>query len=181
MSRTTVLTEPLMNKIVKAVKEFGMPPTAAGELFGVSAHTVREWLRRGEDRDDRPNDEIFATFATRIRRAEAMRMTLLMNRVEIAGDNGDWRAAAWMLGRRWPEQWAQRRQPAPAATPTVTIDLVLQIVANVIALDAAVEPLQLVEQLARAFGLTSGSSGTLAQTLAVPALNEPAPVPQRRD
>ena len=45
----------------------------------------------------------------------------------------------------------------------VTIDLVLQIAANVIALDAPVEPLQLVEELAQAFGLTSGSSGTLAQ------------------
>src|SRR5450631_1640342 len=96
MSRTTIPTEPLMDKIVKAVEQFGLPPTAAGELFGVGAHTVREWLRRGEGRDDRPNDEIFATFATRIRRAEAMRMTLLMNRVEIAGDNDDWRAAAWM-------------------------------------------------------------------------------------
>ena len=57
----------------------------------------------------------------------------------------------------------------------------LQLPANVIALDAAVEPLQLVEQLAQTFGLTSGSGGTLAQTLTVPALNEPAPVPQDRE
>jgi hypothetical protein len=39
----------------------------------------------------------------------------------------------------------------------------ITIAPNVIALDAPVEPLQLVEELAQAFGLTSGSSGTLAQ------------------
>jgi hypothetical protein len=49
------------------------------------------------------------------------------------------------------------------------------------ALGAPVEPLRLIEQLAQTFGLTSGSSGTLAQTLTVLELNEPAPVPQRRD
>jgi hypothetical protein len=108
-------------------------------------------------------------------------MTLLIDRVQHAGDNGDWRAAMAILERRWPELWAQRRQPAPAAAPSITIDLVLQIVANVIALDAAVEPLQLVGELAQAFGLTSGSSGTLAQALTVPALNEPALVLRGRE
>jgi len=108
-------------------------------------------------------------------------MTLLIDRVQHAGDNGDWRAAMAILERRWPELWAQRRQPAPAAAPSITIDLVLQIVANVIALDASVEPLQLVEQLAQTFGLTSGSGGTPAQALTVRALNEPAPVPQDRE
>jgi hypothetical protein len=38
------------------------------------------------------------------------------------------------------------------------------------ALGAPVEPLQLVEQFAQAFGLTSGGSGALAQTPTVPAL-----------
>jgi hypothetical protein len=84
--------------------------------------------------------------------------------------------AASMLERRWPELWAQRRQPAPSAAPSVTIAAVQQIAANVIALDAPVDPLRLVERLAQAFGLARGSSGTLAQALAVPALNEPAPV-----
>jgi hypothetical protein len=38
-----------------------------------------------------------------------------------------------------------------------------------------------VGQLAQAFGLTTDGSGALAQTLTVPVLNEPAPVPRGRD
>ncbi len=66
----------------------------------------------------------------------------------------------------------------PSAAPSVTIELVLQIAANVLALGARVEPLQLVGNLAQAFGLTSGSSGTLARALTAPALSEPDPVPR---
>jgi len=85
--------------------------------------------------------------------------TTLVDRLQNAGDNGDWRAALAILERRWPELRATR-QPAPAAAPSITIDLVLQIPANVVALGAPAELLQLVGDLAHAFGLTSGGSGT---------------------
>ena len=103
-------------------------------------------------------------------------MMHLAARVEEAADNGEWRASLAILEGQWPELWAKRRQPAPAAGPSVTIELVLQIAANVVALGAPVEPLQLVEQIAHAVGLTSGGNATPAQGLPAPALNESAEV-----
>ena len=32
-----------------------------------------------------------------------------MRQIKEAAQNGDWRAAAWMLERRYPEKWGRRR------------------------------------------------------------------------
>src|SRR4051812_21765483 len=40
--------------------------------------------------------------------------------VAKAAGHGNWRAASWMLERRWPERWAPRRreiEPEPRTTP----------------------------------------------------------------
>lgn len=87
----------------------GLPITAAAESCGVSPATVREWLRRGEGRDDRPAQEPYATFATEVRAAEADLEREALECVQAAADRGTWRAAAWFLERRFPERWGRRR------------------------------------------------------------------------
>lgn len=173
MARRTKLTAPLTDAIVQAIEKFGLPVTTAGEAFGVSADTVREWLRRGEDRDDRENGEPYAAFAARIRAAEASRMGVLIGPIEDAALGGDWRAAAWMLERRFPETWGARRQPAQTPAASISIEAVLQIFAQVVALNAP-EPGQFIDQVAQGLGISDAGSDKLRQALTVPVPVPPA-------
>ena len=80
MARTTVITDELTDAMCELV-EAGLPIPVAGEAVGVSRVTVREWLRRSEDRDDRPNGDAYATFATRVRVANARAMANAVSRL----------------------------------------------------------------------------------------------------
>jgi transposase len=52
MGRPTLLTPDLGAAIVELVRE-GVPTPSAAEAVGISKATVRECLRRGEERDGR--------------------------------------------------------------------------------------------------------------------------------
>lgn len=63
---------------------------------GVSAEFFYSWIR----------DDI--EFAEEVMRARGEAVAVLHEKVATAGD-GDWRAAAWLLSRRHPERYAERR------------------------------------------------------------------------
>ena len=68
--RATKLTPALQQAIVTAVTA-GAPLVQAAELAGVDKGTVLEWMRRGENRDDRPTSPLHANFANAITHARA--------------------------------------------------------------------------------------------------------------
>ena len=109
MPRTTRLT-PALTAAIAALVEKGADPGSAGEAVGVSRATVNEWLRRGEDRDDRDNGPAFATFATEVRAAEARVLASVVEAWTAAAVGGDWRAGAAWAARRFPDAWGERRQ-----------------------------------------------------------------------
>jgi len=108
MARTTVITDELTDAMCELV-EAGLPIPVAGEAVGASRATVREWLRRSEDRDDRPNGDAYATFATRVRAANARAMAdAVRDLLATANNRSDWRAHAWFLERSWPHIYGNR-------------------------------------------------------------------------
>ena len=110
--RPSKLTSEVTEQIASLVRE-GVPPSAAGERIGVSRATVNEWLRRGEDRDDRPTTCAFATFATEIRRAEASFLATCLAPITAAAQAGDWKASLALLERRFPNHFSPRREATP--------------------------------------------------------------------
>ncbi len=154
VGRKTLFTEWVADAIVGMV-ERGIPPVKAGLALGISADTMREWLRRGEDRDDRPTDEAFAAFAVRIHFAEQVYMDGLVSAVRHEANlEGGWRAAAWLLEHRWPELWGKRKHAQP---PQLDVNILVQLMGNVAALESPGERAQVVEQIAQVFGLPAGS------------------------
>ncbi len=124
MPRTTILTPDLTAAVV-ALVEKGVDPGGAGEALGVSRATVNEWTRRGEGRDDRPSDEIYATFATDVRAAEARILANVVGAWTSAALSGDWRAGAAWAARRFPHEWREKtpvsagRRVSTEAPPTL--------------------------------------------------------------
>ena len=48
-----------------------------------------------------------------------------MRRAAIEGSAGEWRAAAWLLGRKFPERWSEKRQ-LEVSTPEQTSTQMVQ-------------------------------------------------------
>ena len=88
----------------------------AADLAGISACTLRSWLSRGRaelerietGKKPRAAEEPFLDLAMRAMQSEAKAEKRLLDVVKTASHDGDWRAAAWHLERRWPERWSQR-------------------------------------------------------------------------
>lgn len=77
----------------------------AARAVGVKDDTVREWIRRGEDRDGRRRPAPkYVDFARRVREARAQGEGMLVGQMwRHARD--DWRATAWLLERLYPDRY----------------------------------------------------------------------------
>jgi len=103
--------------------------------LGISEEAAEEWVRRGEGRSkERRQTEPYATFATRIRKAEAEDELRRIALIAKAGTGGEvayrrtttkadgavvteerllapeWTANAWHLERKHPERWGRRER-----------------------------------------------------------------------
>ena len=90
----SVMTEPVIATILRAV-EVGLPVERAAHAAGVDAATVRSHRKRHSE------------FATALEKAEATSALRLVTRIQTASEK-QWQAAAWILERRWPNEWARR-------------------------------------------------------------------------
>lgn len=103
MARPTKLTPELQEKICKLIAATGCTVEGAAAAVDVAASTVYEWRSRGLiERKGR-----FAEFAEALMRARAKSEAALVASIATAGKT-DWRAAAWILERRFPDQYGNR-------------------------------------------------------------------------
>jgi len=97
---------PLLNeataKILFEAIERGLPYKQAAGLAGVSYDTFNRWRLKGRTYDA-PKE--FCDFCDRLELAQAKAVDSLVDTVRNAAFKGDWKAAAWMLKRRHPEDW----------------------------------------------------------------------------
>jgi hypothetical protein len=99
------LSADVVGKFLMGVRA-GNYPEVAARLAGISPATYYRW-----NRDPRP---AYAAFRAARDMADAeLEAEIIGNLFRLSRTST--RAAAFILSRRWPEQWATRRRPRPAA------------------------------------------------------------------
>ncbi len=95
---------------ILALTAEGLTVEAVAALAGCSRRSISRWRRRGEQEVASAEER---DFAWRYMQAEALAeisLVKLIWQAATVGGDGDWGAAAWLLARRWPERWSERRK-----------------------------------------------------------------------
>lgn len=103
--RPTLLNPTRQAALLKAIEQ-GMPLKHAAAMAGMSYDTLNAWQKRGEN-ESAP--EQFRQFCQLLRHSQAVAMQVHLSSICDSAKR-DWRAAAWMLERRFPEDFARQQQ-----------------------------------------------------------------------
>ena len=88
----------------------GLPYKHAAALAGISYMTFNRWKKSGS-KDNAPQE--FRDFCDRLETAEAKAADTLLQVISKAARTRDWKAAAWILERRYPDEWVRRESSLP--------------------------------------------------------------------
>src|SRR5215213_3225928 len=99
MPTPTKLTDDVSEKITLVVRHGGSIEAGAAAA-GVTLRTVRSWMARGQRSGAR--EAPYRAFREAVQRAQAEQEADLVASVTRAAGKS-WRAAAWLLERRWPQ------------------------------------------------------------------------------
>jgi len=102
--RPTKLNPKVTRKICRAIV-VGATYEAAAQYAGISYETFNEWMKAGRAATA-PNE--FSDFSEAVEGANATAQVQFVLNIKDAANDGDWRAAAWMLERRFPKAYGQR-------------------------------------------------------------------------
>ena len=125
MARPTKLTPEVEERLVQAIS-VGATYKDACACAGISYQTFLNWQKRAE----REDDERFVGFLDRIKRAQGEAAVGLLATINKTAHR-DWKDAAWMLERRYPEGYDLRRlkpdriervAPTPETAPAPGLD-----------------------------------------------------------
>lgn len=100
-------TPEVRDLLVEAIGEYGLTDKSACEHAGIHPDTFYTWLRSDPD------------FAECISRARARFKRIHVRNIIQAGP-ADWRASAWMLSHRFPDEYADRQMMDTRAVDTAS-------------------------------------------------------------
>lgn len=128
------LTPERQAKVVEALKA-GLYRKDAAAWAGVSYDSMRNWMNRGQAaRSGRFRDFFLAVVETEEKTKMLLTLSVLTaargtpsqtitrpdgTRVTTHGKKADWKAAAWMLSRKYPEEWAEKKHLQVDAKQTI--------------------------------------------------------------
>lgn len=92
--------------LLKAIEQ-GMPLKQAAAIAGMSYDTLNNWQNRGEN-ESAPKQ--YRQFCQLLRRSQAVAMQVHLSVINQAAGRGDWRASAWVLERRFTEEFVRPLQ-----------------------------------------------------------------------
>jgi transposase len=93
----------------------GVPQQAAAHRSGITEKSFYRWLERGRNEEKGP----YHDFVLAVEAAHATAETALVLRIQTHSRK-DWRAAAFLLERRFPDRWREHRI---VETQTTEVDL----------------------------------------------------------
>lgn len=107
------LTQVVHDTIIKHLK-VGAFRRHAAEAAGVSEDAVNSWLTRGA-----AGEKAYVTFYEDVRKVQAedaIRSQSVITRAQLAHIDGDWKAAAWNLERKYPKLYGAQAGPHVGVT-----------------------------------------------------------------
>ena len=107
MAGMTKLTPKRHQTIIKMV-ERGHYEVTAAKAVGISQNTLGKWMQKGREEQV----GIYNDFMVALEEARAKGESMLVDHVVGAVANGDWRAAAWILERKYGEHWRKKSEVA---------------------------------------------------------------------
>lgn len=115
--RPTALLEEVKEQTLLDYIRIGTPIRKAVTATGIAEKTFYNWMTRGmaererlslvPDAKENPTEVIFLQFLQRVEQARAEAITKKVAVIAKAGNDGDWRAAAWYLERQVPEDFGK--------------------------------------------------------------------------
>tara|TARA_R100000655_G_scaffold93205_1_gene134471 strand:+ start:4605 stop:5039 length:435 start_codon:yes stop_codon:yes gene_type:complete len=106
MGRRSKLNAEVQKRIIQAIQS-GATYELAAQFGGVTRTTLFYWLNKGEEQ----TKGIYRTFFNEFKKAEAICCVAALAVIKQEAKNGTWQAAAWLLERRFPEQYSKNGPP----------------------------------------------------------------------
>ena len=116
-TRTAVIDDTKI-ELLERILAMGNKPSTACAVAGVNYDLFRRWMARGGYPLSSANkeaitpdqaEEPYYSFAMRMIAAQAEAEVRAVNQIVTAGDR-DWKAAAWMLEKSNPDEWAPEKK-----------------------------------------------------------------------
>ena len=101
--RPTACTPDVQTRMVEALAK-GQFVRAACRYAGINPTSHYDWLKRADDGEGAP----FADYANAVRAADVEGEQRHLKTIEEASET-DWRASAWVLERRHPDDYGKQR------------------------------------------------------------------------
>jgi hypothetical protein len=102
IGRPSKLTESRMQKLTEALRS-GSYRIDACRAAGIHYNTLLAWEKKGESQMSGE----YVEFLEALREAEAEAVVSNIKIITGAAQRGDWRAAAWFLEHKYPNNWAR--------------------------------------------------------------------------
>ena len=93
----------IQTEIVERLRH-GVDLETTVKAAGINLTIYERWLKRGERTATK--DKPYRAFAIAVEQAKADAEAILVKRISNAAAD-DWKAAAWLLERKWPERWTK--------------------------------------------------------------------------
>ena len=101
--RPPLFTQDRASRVLEAVRR-GLTYRQSASYAGISYSTLNRWRLEGKDLDD---DSEICQFWKALQEANGEAAFCLLGHVNDAAENGDWRAAGWILERRFPRDYGR--------------------------------------------------------------------------
>ncbi len=117
MGRPTDCTPEVIARVAEGVR-LGMPFAHAARRAGIGESTFYQWKQRGD-----AGEQPFAEFLEAVESAKAECEAKQLQRIQRAARKGNWQASAWLLERRYPDEYGRRDRHTVDATVSATHDV----------------------------------------------------------
>jgi transposase len=104
MGRKSKLKE-VREELLKYIA-LGVPNEHACHAVGINEHTLYNWINRGKEAQRKTNH--YFQFLQDYKKAKSKSVVRNVAVIEKYAKEKDWKAAAWLLERRYPDQFGKR-------------------------------------------------------------------------